>query len=136
MPNNYDIDRNNDPARAEAVQSLSDNEIDIEARDSDGGTALMSAANEGKVAAVQSLLDAGADVEARDKEGRTALMWAAYKGKVDAMQLLLDAGADIEARRNNGLTALDLAQDPLDDVSAEDKARTIAVLKSHTPHTK
>ena len=103
MPNNYDIDRNNDPARAEAVQSLSDNEIDIEARDSDGGTALMFAANEGKVAAVQSLLD---------------------------------AGADIEARSNNGRTALDLAQDPLDDVSAEDKARTIAVLKSHTPHTK
>ena len=89
-----------------SIQDLLARGADIDARDDNGKTALMSASQKGEVAAVELLLDRGADIEARAYAGQTALMWASLAGEVAAVELLLDRGADIEARNDNGTTAL------------------------------
>ena len=48
-------------------------EVAVDAKDHDGDTALMLAAQGGHAAAIAALLAAGAEVEAKDNDGRTAL---------------------------------------------------------------
>ena len=77
------------------------------AMQSEGETALMTAARTGIPAAVTTLLAHGADVNAKESwRGQTALMWAAAEGHADTIQVLLEAGAQINARSNAGWTAL------------------------------
>jgi ankyrin repeat protein len=78
-----------------------------DATQSEGETALMTAARTGIPAAVATLLAHGAEVNAKEAwRGQTALMWAAAEGHADAIQVLLEAGAQINARSNAGWTAL------------------------------
>ena len=49
-------------------------EVAVDAKDDDGMTALMRAAQGGHAAAIAALLAAGAEVEAKNNAGRTALM--------------------------------------------------------------
>jgi ankyrin repeat protein len=97
----------------EAVQVLLAAGADLEARDEDGGTALMYAASfseDPKVA--QVLLDAGADLEARSELGWTPLMVAAsFSESSDVVQTLLNAGADASPKDRDGKTAWDLIQE-------------------------
>ena len=79
---------------------------DINAKYTNGATALLFAASAGQRNTVELLLDNGADINAGDTYGKTALMWAAGKGQTNVVMLLLDKGAAINAKENDGATAL------------------------------
>ena len=94
----------------EAVQSLIDAGVDVNARNKAGYTALMVAAKNGDSESVIALLKAGASVNIRQKDGMTALMWAATNPfSSECTELLLKAGADVNARNKNGWTTLIVA---------------------------
>ena len=58
-----------------------------------GNTALMLAANRGRLEAVRMLLQAGADPNLKAKDGWTALQAAEMIGDDEIVELLRDAGA-------------------------------------------
>lgn len=70
----------------------------------DGYTALLLAAECGKIDVVDELVSAGAILDARDSFGRTALYAAAVAGHVDIVAMLLSAGADANAADDDGRT--------------------------------
>ena len=68
----------------------------VDARDEDGRTALMQAAQHGGehgAGMMRLLVDAGADANKQSKDGWTALMMAAWRGSAEAMRLLVARGA-------------------------------------------
>jgi ankyrin repeat protein len=93
----------------ELVASFIKAGIDINAKEEDGRTALLIAAEKGDAAMAALLADSGADVNARDVDGYTALMYAAYKGNLEIAELLLSHKADVHARDKDGWTALRFA---------------------------
>ena len=62
------------------VQSLIEEGVDINEKDTSGRTALMIAANRGHTYVVQLLLERGADAKARDNSGLTAMQAAESRG--------------------------------------------------------
>ena len=81
--------------------------MDVNAKDNDGKTALIIAAESGCVDHINAIIAAGADVNAPDsKYGRTALMKAAYSGNADCVKALITADADVNATDKDGQTAL------------------------------
>lgn len=82
---------------------------DVNARDNQGVSLLMTACNSNNADAVQLLLAAGADVNLRDNAGNTALMGAALRGYDHIVRLLLDANAATDTVNEAGATALILA---------------------------
>jgi hypothetical protein len=91
---------------------------EVNSRDSLGGTALMAAAEAGKLNSVRFLLDHGARVNADRwapparqptpaEQSRTALMQAAATGSLAMITMLLDAGADRFQADGAGLRAID-----------------------------
>ena len=89
----------------EAVRAINERSffIDINAKDKYGNTALMFAAESGKVEAVNALINAGAYINARSISGITVLMYAT---KAEIVNALLNAGADVNAKDYYGRTAL------------------------------
>ena len=87
----------------------------INAKDADGMTALMHAANFARDKVTKLLLKHGADVNAKDKSGNTALMFAADHQEDDVVRLLLEYGADVNAKDKSGNTALMFAADHQED---------------------
>ncbi|KAI9892925.1 MAG: hypothetical protein M1814_001084 [Vezdaea aestivalis] len=86
---------------------------DIEAKDNDGRTALIKAAEKGWTDLAQLLLDKGANIKAYDKTGKTTLLhaatgpdWPSPSDLEFLVVLLLEEGAEIEAQDNDGCTAL------------------------------
>jgi hypothetical protein len=79
-------------ARSESRAALA-REIDVNAADAQGRTALMRAALQGDAAQVQRLLDAGADPLRRDREGRSAGDLAREAGHLALLPLLEAATA-------------------------------------------
>jgi ankyrin repeat protein len=73
-------------------------------------TALMVAAENGRLPVVEALLAAGAEINAKDHWGMTALMYAAQKGQAPVVKALLAHGAQINAKAKYGDTALSLAE--------------------------
>jgi hypothetical protein len=91
------------------LQTLLAVHANVNAKHSDGVTALMVASREGYLDFVQTLLAAGAQVNAKDEAGRTALMWASQKGHVEVVKELLAAKADVNSvTKEQGFTALQL----------------------------
>ena len=70
----------------------------LDARDSDGSTALHAAAAAGRLAAVALLVDAGADRGAKLHDGRTALDVAEAAGHAAVAARLACAGVTPEAQ--------------------------------------
>ena len=101
------------------AESLPAGGAKVNAKDEDGRTALMRAAEEGSAEIVKALLAAGAEVNLRADDGTTALMYASGSGligypvdnkdRVESVKALLVAGADVNAWDNKGKTALMIA---------------------------
>ena len=69
--------------------------VNVNAKDSDGRTALVLACSSGHTDVVSVLLKAkGINVNAKLKNGRTALHVASYSGHTTIVSMLLDEGAD------------------------------------------
>ena len=79
-------------ARSELRGALS-REVDVNAVDAQGRTALMRAALQGDAARVRRLLEAGADPQRRDLEGRSAADLARLAGHESLLPLLEAASA-------------------------------------------
>jgi ankyrin repeat protein len=88
------------------VKALLDAGSDVNARLSDGHTALIAASENGRLEVVRLLLDAKADVNARLGGGQTALFMASWRGHLEVVHALLDAKADANVKTDSGKTAL------------------------------
>lgn len=75
------------------VQTLITAGADLEARDDQNMTPLMSAAARGYSDIVRILIDAGADIQAQDKFRLTALFYAVDKNNPTIVKMLIDEGA-------------------------------------------
>lgn len=93
-------------------QALAANPALLNARDDEGETALMEAAEEGHLEVVRWLLSQGARVDLQDDDGETALMEAAEEGHEDMVRLLLRSGSPIGTRDRHLRSALDKAKSP------------------------
>ena len=81
----------------------------LNARDTDGSTALHCATWKGHREVVAFLLKAGADIYAQntnDHWGTTPLHAAAHANQTALVQMLIEAGADVNAKDMNGKTPL------------------------------
>ena len=99
-------------------------------------TALMLAANCGRVEVVRLLLRRGAATEIRNNRGQTALMAAAICGENEIVNLLLDNGAEVDAQDNDGETALTLARhEYLHEEHPPWQEETVAILERASKRT-
>ena len=83
-------------------------DIDINAQDEIGETALISAINGRKDDIVKALINKGADVNITDNHGWTPLMLAVQQGHLTTVQTLLDKHADINRTNEDGMTVFDI----------------------------
>ena len=84
------------------VQALLAKGVNANAKDSEGTTALMFAAQKGYAEIVRILLNNGANVNLASRRfGLTALMLAAAHKQADSAGLLLAAGADVNAKNDD-----------------------------------
>ena len=90
----------------ETVRTLLAHEVDVNAREGDGATALHWAVVRDDVELVESLLRAGADVDAANDYGVTPLTLACTNRNAAVVEQLLGAGADPNATTEMGETAL------------------------------
>ena len=107
--NNIKLIRSSMFGNREAVKKLLKEGADVNAKNSDGYTALILASSNGRTEIVAMLLDAGANVNARTNTnywGSTALIRASENKHTEIVAMLLDAGADVNATDDDGDTAL------------------------------
>jgi ankyrin repeat protein len=88
------------------VRELLHRGADVDARDEDGRTPLISAVLGGSVGLMGLLLESGADIKARDNEGWTALHFAAQEHEVEIAHILVARGADVNAQDDDGASVL------------------------------
>ncbi len=93
-------------ADIDAVRELLAHDVDVNAEEADGTTALHWAAHKGDVDTVSMLLRADADVDARNRYAVTPLALAAGRGSAPIVEALLDAGADPNTSLPEGETVL------------------------------
>ena len=103
----------------------------INAKDADGMTALMNAANFARDKVTKLLLKHGADVKIRDSSGKTALMYAADHEKDDVARLLLEHGADVNAKDKSGNTALMFAAGQEEQYITIENDKVVRLLLEH-----
>lgn len=95
--------------RAKELCYVLDRGAAVDARDSNGVSALHLAAKGGDAEACALLLDRGAELGAKIVGGLTALHIAATGGHAGACALLLDRGAELDAKSDDNWTALHFA---------------------------
>jgi ankyrin repeat protein len=71
---------------------------DINAKDGDGMTALMYAAEKGYREVVEVLIERGAEINAKDEKGKTTLMYAFCSGSEEVAELLIERGTEVNAK--------------------------------------
>lgn len=91
------------------VKEILGTDVDLNARDEMGSTALWWAATKGPVKLVELLLEKGANVDAKDNYGETPLMKACINSKIDIAKLLIEKGADVDARSEMGSPLMNAA---------------------------
>ncbi|KAL1550234.1 protein VAPYRIN-LIKE-like [Salvia divinorum] len=92
------------------IVCLSYVDLDLNAVDMQGSTALHIAALNGNVEAIQFLISVGADVDVTDHDGWTPLHFAAENGHLDVVERLLDQAVFAKyAVNRDGKTAFGLA---------------------------
>jgi len=87
------------------LRLLVDNGADLEAENEYGTTALMVAAQHGRVEVASLLIERGADMDASDVDGFTAMMFATMQDQVEVVHLLIEKSADLDASNDEGWTA-------------------------------
>jgi ankyrin repeat protein len=99
-----------DPAQVKAALESNKN-INVDERDSYGGTALHGAMFIKKADIVKLLIDHGYDINAiGPRNGYTPLHDAVWANYPEGAKLLLAAGADSTLKNHDGLTPLELAR--------------------------
>jgi len=88
------------------ILEIKTKQVDVNAKNRYGVTALIDASYRGQKEQVEWLIIEGADLNARDNQGDTALMSAAIRGHSEIVELLIANGADVHAKDNAGNTAL------------------------------
>ncbi|KAF4546880.1 Hypothetical protein D9617_118g092440 [Elsinoe fawcettii] len=86
-----------------------DNEEDVNSRDSEDYTALVRAVREEHASIVKLLVDQNADINAQGGEYGNALQAAAYGGHLEVIKLLLASGAQVNAQGGDYSNALQAA---------------------------
>lgn len=86
----------------EAVQTLLDEGVDVNARDAEGNPILREAVWRGHTEIVRILVESGADVNAKDVEGNPILREAVWRGHAEIVRLLVESGADVNAKDAEG----------------------------------
>ncbi len=92
-----------------AIERLLKHGVDVNLSATDGKTALMLAAQQGRLDLIRTLLDAGATVDITNTRGGTALMYAAVLGDTAPIKLLLARGSAVNTQSSTGWTALMIA---------------------------
>ncbi|WP_039459275.1 ankyrin repeat domain-containing protein [Candidatus Jidaibacter acanthamoebae] len=92
------------------IESLLNEGVDINSRDSDRDTALMRAALVGNLEVVKYLLAHGADPDLQNNYYWTALMIASLEGHFEEVRCLVEHGANMNLSDINGDTALTIAE--------------------------
>jgi len=109
---------------ATRLERLLERGANVDTRDQDGGTPLMSAAGGSHWHSVRTLLERGANVDAVTEVGVNALIYAAHEhASTMVIKALVDAGANVNARTASGATALLIAVD--DDRKADPNVVTL-----------
>jgi hypothetical protein len=83
---------------SKVVQIISSGAVDVNAKDINGWTAIMYAAEDGHTETVTKLKELGADVNAKELFGKTVLMFAAENGHTDTVVKLIELGAGVNAK--------------------------------------
>lgn len=91
------------------VEALIAAGVRLNARNTDGNTALWLACVGNHLGILDRLAAAGIDIDNRNDNGATALMYAASAGKAPVVERLLVLGADPLPETLDGFSALDLA---------------------------
>jgi hypothetical protein len=119
-----------------AITLLCEYSADVEIKDNEGNTALLTACAAGKFECVKFLLQSAAELEAVNQQGDTALHLAAWKGAYECVEILLEYGIDPFAKNHFGQTALQNVRTrspmrhKLDDLDeSHPMVRTLAILE-------
>jgi ankyrin repeat protein len=96
--NTYPTERSRQAMRVDVVKVLLASKADVHAKDNEGRTALLLAAQHGGSDMIRYLLDQGANVNDKSNDGWTVLMAAVNAGNPHAVKALLEKGADVNAR--------------------------------------
>lgn len=91
------------------TQLLLEKGADIESKNPNDGTPLITAAREKHKAVMQVLIGKGANVNAASKFGNTPLIFAVKWGEESMISLLLEKGAKVNRKNQEGKGAIDFA---------------------------
>jgi ankyrin repeat protein len=78
------------------------NNVDINAKDDGGWTAVIWAAEHRHLTTVEFLLQSGANPCLKDNEENSGLHWASFSGSADIAEMFLNAGCDLESPNEHG----------------------------------
>lgn len=105
--------------------------VDLDARDPRGRTAILLAAQAGRLDLVAALAASGADIDLQDRTRLNPFLWGCITGDVDLIQLTLDLGADLERTTRMGGVGIHPAAEK-GHVAATRLLATTAVNVDHT----
>ena len=89
-----------------SIRELLEAGADVDERDGDGRTPVMTATRGNNVDAVRVLIEAGADIDIRDDRLDNPFLYAGAEGLLDILRLCIAAGADPALTNRFGGTAL------------------------------
>ncbi len=91
---------------ATAVQEMFVGDVQIDARDVCGWTALLAATHANRVERARLLIDAGANVNAKGDIEGSPYLYAGARGHLEILRMTLSHGADLRSVKRYGGTAL------------------------------